>query len=124
MRVDKLLWCLRYYKTRNMATQACRKGAIKINDEVAKPSREVFAGDNLTVRKDQIDLQLEVLDIPPSRVGAKLLLQYRKDTTSEEAYANKEFASLAQKYYRQKGSGRPTKKDRRDLDEFTDLDEE
>ena len=120
MRVDKLLWCLRYYKTRNMATQACKKGAVRINNEVTKPSREVYPGDQLTVRKSQVDYQLEILDIPPSRVGAKLLMQYRKDTTPEEAMANKDFSNLAQKYYRLKGSGRPTKKDRRDLEDFTE----
>ena len=103
-----------------MATQACKKGAVRVNNEVTKPSREVYPGDQLTVRKSQVDYQLEILDIPPSRVGAKLLMQYRKDTTPEEAMANKDFSNLAQKYYRLKGSGRPTKKDRRDLEDFTE----
>lgn len=107
-----------------MATQACRKGSVRINEESAKPSREVYPGDRLLVRKNQINYQLEILDIPSSRVGAKLLIQYRKDTTPQEAFANKDFASMAQKAYRLQGSGRPTKKDRRDLEDFTDTQED
>src|SRR5690606_9533132 len=72
MRIDKYLWSTRYYKTRNIATESCKKGHIRINDQVVKPSREVFPTDKVMVRKDQINYQFTVLDIPQSRVGAKL----------------------------------------------------
>jgi ribosome-associated heat shock protein Hsp15 len=119
MRVDKYLWCIRYYKTRSIATAACKKGAIKLNGEALKPSKEIYPGDELTVRKDQIDYTLLVLGIPQSRVGAKLVDQFRKDTTPQEAFKNIDLLNYAKKYYRKKGTGRPSKKDRRDLEDFT-----
>ncbi len=120
MRIDKYLWCTRYYKTRNIATQACKKGAIKVNGDSAKPSREVFPGDSIQLRKDQIRYSLDVIEIPESRVGAKLVNLYRIDTTPKEAFENQELLKSAKDYYRSKGVGRPTKKDRRDLEDFTD----
>ncbi|MFK8269221.1 RNA-binding S4 domain-containing protein [Capnocytophaga cynodegmi] len=116
MRIDKFLWCVRYFKTRNIATEACKKGHIRINGEAVKPSREVFAGDKIVVRKNQINYELKVLDIPLSRVGAKLVDLYRHDLTPPEAFEQAEIQKLAQEYYRQKGEGRPTKKDRRAID--------
>ncbi|MBJ7883050.1 RNA-binding S4 domain-containing protein [Gelidibacter salicanalis] len=123
MRIDKFLWCVRYYKTRTIATEACKKGHIKINGQVAKPSREVFATDKIELRKNQINYQLTVLDIPPSRLGAKLVDIYIKDTTPKEAFEAQEFLKYSKDYYRKKGVGRPTKKDRRDIDEFKDEDD-
>ncbi|MFP2994299.1 S4 domain-containing protein [Spongiivirga sp. MCCC 1A20706] len=120
MRVDKLLWCLRYFKTRNMATNACKKGQIKVNEQVVKPSREIYIGDKLVVRKNQINYQLEILDLPNNRLGAKLVDMYRKDTTSKEAFEHLDLLKLAKDHYRKKGEGRPTKKDRRDIEEYTD----
>lgn len=124
MRIDKYLWCTRYFKTRNMGTEACKKGHIRINGQVVKPSREVFPSDKIVLRKDQIDYEMTVLDIPPSRVGAKLVDIYRKDTTPQEAFAHKDLLKLSQEHYRKKGTGRPTKKDRRDIDEYMDDSEE
>lgn len=124
MRIDKYLWCVRYYKTRSLATQACKKEQIKINDSVAKPSREVYPTDKIELRKDQITYQLTVNDIPPNRVGAKLVDIYRIDTTPKEAFAAKELLKYSKDYYRKKGTGRPTKKDRRDIDSFYNDDEE
>lgn len=124
MRIDKFLWCVRYYKTRTIATEACKKGHIKINGQVAKPSREVFATDKVELRKDQINYQLTVNDIPPSRVGAKLVDIYRKDTTPKEAFEAQELLKYSKDYYRKKGVGRPTKKDRRDIDDFYETDDE
>lgn len=118
MRIDKYLWSTRYFKTRNMATIACKKGQVRINDEIVKPSREVYKTDKITVRKNQINFQLLVLDIPKSRVGAKLVDMYRKDITPNEAFENTELLQLAKDHYRKKGLGRPTKKDRRDIDEY------
>ncbi|NNE31543.1 MAG: RNA-binding S4 domain-containing protein [Winogradskyella sp.] len=118
MRVDKFLWCVRYYKTRSLATQACKKGKVKINDTVAKASREVYATDKIELRKNQIKYQLTVNDLPPNRVGAKLVDIYRTDTTPKEAFEAQELLKYSKDYYRKKGTGRPTKKDRRDLDNY------
>ena len=118
MRIDKYLWCTRYFKTRSIATEACKKGHIKINDKTVKPSKDVFYGEKITVRKNQITYVLEVLDIPKNRVGAKLVDLYRKDITPKEAFANQDLLKFAKNYYRKKGEGRPTKKDRRDIEDF------
>ena len=123
MRVDKYLWCVRYFKTRNLATTACKKGQIKVNDTVVKPSREVFASDKIIVRKNQINYQLTVNDIPESRVGAKLVDIYRTDTTPKSEFEANELLKYSKDYYRKKGTGRPTKKDRRDIDDFYDENE-
>ncbi len=120
MRIDKFLWCVRYYKTRNIATEACKKGHVKVNGQVVKPSREVFATDKIVIRKDQINYELNVNDIPPSRVGAKLVDIYRTDITPKEAFEAKELLKYSKDYYRKKGVGRPTKKDRRDIDDFNE----
>ena len=122
MRVDKFLWCTRYYKTRSIATEAIKKGHISVNGQTAKPSREVFPSDKIVMRKDQINYQITVLDIPQNRVGAKLVDIYRKDETPEEAFAHLELLKLSKEHYRAKGEGRPTKKDRRDIDEYTNED--
>ena len=118
MRVDKYLWSTRYFKTRSIATQACRKGAVRVNDAIVKPSREVYPGDNLTVRKDQVNYTLRVIEVPKSRVGPKLVDLYRVDTTSKEASQHKELLKYSKEYYRKRGMGRHTKKDRRDIEDF------
>jgi len=118
MRLDKLLWCVRYYKTRSIATEACKKNRIKVNGEVAKASREVVPSDVIEVRKDQIDYRFEILQIPKSRIGAKLVSLHIVDKTPKEELEKLELRKLSQDYYRERGEGRPTKKDRRDLDEF------
>jgi ribosome-associated heat shock protein Hsp15 len=84
----------------------------------------VYPGDLIGLRKGQINYKIEVLDLPKSRVGAKLVDIYRKDLTPAEEFATSELLKHAQDYYRKKGSGRPTKKDRRDLEDFTDTDDE
>lgn len=118
MRIDKYLWCVRYYKTRSIATQACKKGHVKLNGSVAKPSREVYATDKIELRKNQVNYQITVNDLPPNRVGAKLVDIYRIDTTLKEAFEAQELLKYSKDYYRKKGTGRPTKKDRRDIDDF------
>jgi len=120
MRIDKYLWCTRYFKTRSIASTAVKKGHVKVNGNAVKPSRDVYPMDKIVVRKNQIDYQLTVLDVPESRVGAKLVDIYRKDTTPKEAFEHSELLQYAKKHYRKKGLGRPTKKDRRDLDDFLD----
>lgn len=124
MRIDQYLWAVRYFKSRSIATKACKKGQVRVNDQVVKPSREVFPMDKIILRKEQVNLTLDVLDIPKSRVGAKLVDLYRVNTTPKDAFKQNELQNLAQDYYRQKGEGRPTKKDRRDLDEYADKPEQ
>ena len=123
MRIDKYLWCTRYYKTRNMGTEACKKGLVKINGQIVKPSRDVYPLDEVVVRKNQINYEFTVLDIPKSRVGAKLVGMYRKDTTPATALEHNELLQYSKDYYRKKGSGRPTKKDRREIDHYLDEEE-
>ncbi|MGB5982038.1 MAG: S4 domain-containing protein [Nonlabens sp.] len=118
MRVDKYLWSIRYFKSRSKATAAVKKGRVKVNGDAVKPSREVYETDSIEVRKDQIDYIIEVLDLPPSRVGAKLVSLYMVDRTTKERLEVKKMIALNQDYYRRKGEGRPTKKDRRDLDDL------
>ena len=122
MRIDKYLWCVRYYKTRNQATEACKKGHVRINGNPTKPGREVYITDKVMVRKNQVNYEMVVLDIPPNRVGAKIVDIYRKDVTPQEAFANVELLKHAKDHYRKKGMGRPTKKDRRDMEDFLDED--
>ena len=120
MRIDKYLWCTRYFKTRNQATEACKKGHVRIGEQVVKPSREVMPLDEIQLRKNQIHYQLKVLDIPSQRLGAKLVDIYRMDTTPAEALEQQKLIQSTKEYYRKKGTGRPTKKDRRELDDYWD----
>ena len=120
MRIDKFLWSVRKYKTRSIATDEIRKDKVSVNGDPVKPSREVKAGDEIHYRKEGIVYSLKVKDLPKSRVGAKLVEEYIVETTSEEELNKKEFIQLMRGYGRKKGSGRPTKKERRDLDDFTD----
>lgn len=124
MRIDKFLWCTRYFKTRNIATTACKKGHVKVNGNTVKPSREVYPSDKIEVRKNQINYTLTVNDIPKNRVGAKLVDIYRVDTTLKSAFETQELLKFAKDHYRKKGTGRPTKKDRRDIDDYNVLNEE
>jgi len=101
-----------------MVTEACKKNHITVNGHVAKPSKEVFPLDKITFRKDQITNQITVLDIPQNRVGAKLVDIYRKDDTPPETFAHLELLKLSKEHYRKTGTGRPTKKDRRNLDDL------
>lgn len=118
MRVDKFLWCVRYFKTRSIATNACKKGHVKINGDSVKPSRDVFPTDKIEVRKNQINYKIEVIDLPPSRVGAKLVNIYITDITPKENLEKLDLLKYSKDYYRKKGTGRPTKKDRRDIDDW------
>ncbi|APG64604.1 RNA-binding protein [Tenacibaculum todarodis] len=124
MRIDKYLWCIRLFKTRSLATEACKKGHVKVEGNNLKPSKEIFGNEELTVRKNQINYKIKVLDIPLSRVGAKLVDLYRKDITPKEEFEKTELLKYSKDYYRKKGTGRPTKKDRRDIDDYYESPEE
>jgi ribosome-associated heat shock protein Hsp15 len=118
MRLDKFLWSVRYYKTRSLAADAVKKNRVKVNGTVAKASREIIASDAIEVKKDQINLSFKVIQVPKNRIGAKLLSLHIIDTTPKEEYEVLELRKLSQDYYREKGEGRPTKKDRRDLEDY------
>ena len=118
MRVDTYIWYLRYYKSRSQAINARRQGHVRIDDQIIKPSREVFVGDKIKIRKNQVWRELMVLDFPKSRIGAKIVNIYREDLTPKEAFKNTNFQSLSKTPKRDEGSGRPTKKDRRKIDEY------
>ena len=122
MRIDKFLWCLRYFKTRSIASNATKKGQVRVNESIVKPSREVYPTDEINVRINQVNYRMTVLDLPKSRVGAKLVDQYRQDTTLKSEFEAKELLKLAKEHYRKKGEGRPTKKDRRDIEGYLDFD--
>ena len=119
MRVDKYLWCIRFFKTRNIATTACKQGKVRINGSIVKPSREIYPTEKISVRKNQIDYLVEILDIPSSRVGPKLVDLYRNDITPKENLEKLELLKFSKEHYRKTGTGRPTKKDRRDIEDFT-----
>ena len=123
MRIDKYLWCVRYYKTRNIATTACKKGHVRVNNDVVKPGRNIYPMDKIGVRINQINYQLVVQDIPKSRVGAKLVDIYRTDTTPKSEFESQELLKYSKDYYREKGEARPTKKDRREIDDYLESDE-
>lgn len=123
MRVDKYLWCIRYFKTRSIATATVKKGQVKIKDVAVKPSREVYPTDVIKIRKNQIDYIIEVLDLPESRLGAKIVGMYVKDITPKENLEKLDVLKYSKAYYRKKGTGRPTKKDRRSIDEIYENDD-
>lgn len=101
-----------------MVTELCKKNHVTVNGHIAKPSKEVYPSDVITFRKEQITFIISVLDIPQNRINAKLVDIYRKDETPEETYQHLEMLKLSREHYRKTGDGRPTKKDRRDLQDF------
>lgn len=123
MRIDQYLWCIRLFKSRNSATTACKKGLVSINNQKVKPSREVLPLDRIDLRKNQLGHQIHVIAIPKSRVGAKLVGLYCTITISSESKERKELQQLTSSAKRDRGTGRPTKKERRELDRFEDNDE-
>ena len=120
MRVDKWLWCVRIFKSRSQATDACKKGRVKINDQPIKPSAMVSPKTILQVRKDHFDLVFEVLALLKTRVSFTLAQPCYENLTPEEEYNKFKswYIGKARPEIRDKGSGRPTKKERRELDEF------
>jgi ribosome-associated heat shock protein Hsp15 len=120
-RIDKYLWCIRVYKTRTLATAACKTGKVKVNGTVVKPSYEVKLSDRIETKYFSIYKIFIVSGIPNSRVTAKLVPNYAQDLTPAEDLEKLKAARLTQENYRERGSGRPTKKDRRDLGKYYDL---
>lgn len=119
MRIDKFLWSVRFYKTRNIAAEEIKKNRVSIGENVVKSSKEVKMGDVIKIKKNQIEYKIKVIDLPKSRIGAKLVALYVVDMTEKDQYDILKMRKSAQDYYRQKGLGRPTKKDRREMDDFS-----
>lgn len=118
VRIDKFLWSVRIYKTRSIATDACKKGRIFINDTPAKSSRTVSVGDMIIVKKPPVIYLYKVKELLSNRVGAKLVENYIENLTSEEELQKLDVNSQVIFVRRDRGTGRPTKKERRDLDKL------
>jgi ribosome-associated heat shock protein Hsp15 len=122
MRIDKFLWCIRVCKTRSQAALICKTDKVKVNQELVKPSRELRVNDVITVRKGPIFFSYQVLAFPPARLGAKLVPGFAQDITPTDELKKLELLKLQYQNERPRGLGRPTKKERRDLDDYTDFD--
>ena len=120
IRIDKFLWAVRIYKTRSIAADECGKGRVIINDVSVKPSRTVKSGEIITVRKPPVHYKYKIINVIENRVGAKLVSQFIDDITPEEEKLKLTLASQSGNFYRDKGAGRPTKKERRVIDRFRD----
>ena len=118
VRIDKWLWAVRVFKTRSLATDACKMNRVSINGQLTKPSRLVKEGDVISVRKPPIEYSFKVLRVLNNRVGAKLVPEYMENVTPKEQYDILELQRLSRFVDRAKGLGRPTKKDRRDMESF------
>lgn len=118
VRVDKYLWAMRIYKTRSIATDACKFGRVKMNGVEVKPSRMFHVGDIFTVRKGPITYTYRILQLWGNRLGAKMVPEYLQDITPKEQLELLELARYAAQSGRDRGTGRPTKKDRRDIEQF------
>ena len=117
-RIDKWLWAARIFKTRTIAAEACKKGRISINGAQVKPSRMVKEGEVIQVRKPPVTYSFKVLQTIEKRVGAKLLPEVMENVTTPDQYELLEMNRISGFVDRARGTGRPTKKERRDLDEF------
>lgn len=120
MRIDKFLWCVRLCKTRSIAADECKRGHVQVNDREAKAGVEVKESDRFAVRQAPIWRRFEVVQLPASRVGAKLVPALIKDITPWEDLEKQEMARKVQAASREPGAGRPTKRERRDLERFRD----
>ena len=118
-RIDKWLWAARIFKTRSIAADACKNGRVTIGGVNVKPSHTVKAGEVVSVKKPPITYSFKILKTIEQRVGAKLIPEIYENVTDEKQYELLEMSRISGFANRAKGTGRPTKKDRRDLDEFT-----
>jgi len=118
MRADQLLWSLRYFKSRSLASKACKSGRIKVLGKSIKPSKEIFIGDKIFINKDQILKGITVLKLPKSRIGPKIIDLHRKEEEIVNKSNNISIKTVSIK--RIKGAGRPTKKERREIDKYSE----
>lgn len=122
VRIDKWMWATRIFKTRTIAAEACKKNRIMINGVNIKPSRMIKVGDIIQVRKPPVTYSFKVLALSERRMGAKLVVDYLENVTPAEQYEILEMNRISGFVDRAKGLGRPTKKDRRELEQFADPD--
>ena len=122
VRVDKYLFAMRIYKTRSIAADACKNGRVKLNGVEVKPSRSFHVGDVFSVRKGPITYTYRILQLCEHRLGAKLVPDYMRDETPKEQLELLELARMAGNGSRDRGTGRPTKKDRREIESFISTD--
>jgi len=118
VRIDKWLWAVRINKTRSKATEACRKGHVFIGELPVKPSRIIHIGETIRVRKSPVTRSFKVLALSGKRMGAKLVVDFVEDVTPSEELKLLEIQKHMRWSTRDRGTGRPTKKDRRELDDF------
>ena len=118
LRWDKYIWSVRFAKTRSQASEELSKGRIKVNGQQIKPAKEPKVGDVISITKNTATFSFKVLQLLEKRVGAKLVADYLIDTTPLEELEKFKTYQLAQQVYRQNGSGKPSKKDRREIDDF------
>lgn len=120
VRIDKWLWAVRLFKTRSIAIEACKKGRITIKGITIKPSRMIKVGDVIEVRRAPVTYSFEVLSLTENRMGAKLVPDFMKDVTPASQLEILEMSKVSGFVDRARGTGRPTKKDRRDLEQFAE----
>ena len=118
VRIDKWLWAMRLYKTRSMAAEACKKGHVQIQGVAVKPSRTIRIGDEIQVRRHPIWATYRVLALTENRLGAKLVPEFMLDITPPDQLELLELSKIAAQMGRARGTGRPTKKERRELEAF------
>ncbi len=118
IRIDKFIWAVRLYKTRSIAADAIKSGHIHINESEVKPSQNVKEGDVIKVKRNPIWRSYKVLELLKKRVGAKLVHQYIEECTPAEEIEKLEMMKMMPGFQREKGKGRPTKRERRKLDDF------
>lgn len=117
-RIDKWLWASRIFKTRTIASEACKKGRISINGTQVKPARMIKPGEVIQVKKPPVTYSFKVLQAIEKRVGAKLVPEVLENVTTPDQYELLEMNKISGFVGRARGTGRPTKKDRRSMDEF------
>ena len=121
VRLDKWLWAVRFFKTRSLATRACDLNRVFIGGQTVKPSKHLKAGDRIEIKwSGGLKRTIEVLQLTEKRMGAKLVADYYKDHTPRKEIDDYRARVARAAAYRDPGSGRPTKKDRRDMDDFLD----
>jgi ribosome-associated heat shock protein Hsp15 len=119
VRIDKYIWAVRIFKTRSQAADACKKGRVSINGSEVKPSRSVSQGDVITIKRPPVVYSYEVIELLNNRVSAKLVPDYIHNITPEEELIKLDLNKFGGFYYREKGTGRPTKKERRIMDSLS-----
>ncbi|HEY5591489.1 MAG TPA: S4 domain-containing protein [Paludibacter sp.] len=120
VRIDKWLWAVRLFKTRTLAAEACKKGKVVVKDVQVKPSRNVKVGDVVSIKRNPFLFSFKVLALSENRMNAKLVVDFLQNVTTADQLEMIELAKLSGNMGRDRGTGRPTKKERRDLEDFVE----